>query len=200
MLDVQVIDDPATAAAALDPIRARILAALREPGSATTVSEQLDMSRQKANYHLRQLEAHGLVTLVEERPRRGLTERVLTASAKSYALSPAVLGESASSPDGMDRLSSRYLIAVAAELIRDVAELAQRASRANKPLSTLTIDTEVRLASAASRRSFTEDLAEAVTAVVARHHDESAPDGRWHRVLLAAHPRNQLRKETGRHD
>ncbi|MFF3663117.1 hypothetical protein [Streptomyces olivochromogenes] len=38
MLDVTVIQEPAAAEASLDPIRARILAALAEPGSALTGS------------------------------------------------------------------------------------------------------------------------------------------------------------------
>ena len=41
----------------------------------TTVAGQLGIPRQKVNYHLRTLESHGLVVFVEERPRRGLTER-----------------------------------------------------------------------------------------------------------------------------
>src|SRR5690349_12091456 len=93
--DLQVIDEPAVAAAMLDPLRARILAALAEPGSASTVAGSLGISRQKANYHLRALEDRGLVALVEERPRRGLTERVVVASARSYVLSSEVLGASA---------------------------------------------------------------------------------------------------------
>ncbi len=189
MLELQVIDDPAVAASALDPMRARILAALREPGSATTVAGTLDLTRQKVNYHLRSLEAHGLVQLVEERPRRGLTERIMVASAHSYALSPEVLGESGQPSPRLDRLSSRYLIAVASELIRDVSRLATSASRANKPLSTLTIEAEVRLATAADRSAFSKDLADAVARVCARHHDESARNGRWHRLVVASHPR-----------
>ncbi len=77
MHNLQVIDEPATAIALLDPVRGRILAGLSEPGSATSLARRLGLARQKVNYHLRQLELHGLVRLVEERPRRGLTERVL---------------------------------------------------------------------------------------------------------------------------
>ena len=103
MLDVEVIDDPAVAAVAIDPVRARILAELANPGSATTVAAALGQPRQKVNYHLRALEDHGLVTLVEERPRRGLTERVLVASARSYVLSPEILGRNAADPRAIDR-------------------------------------------------------------------------------------------------
>lgn len=186
--DLEVIDRPDTAQVALDPLRARILAALAEPGSATTVAAALGETRQKINYHLRTLEEHGLVHVVEERARRGLTERILVASAHTYALSPDLLGDTAVDPARVDQLSSRYLIAVAARLAREVARLVRAADDAGKPLPTLTIDTTVRLASPDSRAAFTRDLADAVAAVCARHHDESAPDGRPHRLVVAAHP------------
>ena len=65
MLDVTVIDDPAAAEASLDPIRVRLLAELAQPGSASTLATRVGLTRQKANYHLRELERHGLVELVE---------------------------------------------------------------------------------------------------------------------------------------
>jgi predicted ArsR family transcriptional regulator len=189
MLDVEVIETPAAAAAALDPVRSKVLAALAEPGSATTVARALGLPRQKVNYHLRALETQGLVTMVATRARRGLTERMLQATAASYVVSPAALGEAASTAERTDRLSSRYLIAVAARMVREVATLARRADAAGKPLATLAIDTEIRFASAADRAAFTRDLAEAVTTLAARYHDESAAGGRWHRLVVAAHPR-----------
>lgn len=188
MIDLEVIDDPAVAAVALDPLRARILAALAEPGSATTVARTIGASRQKVNYHLRSLEEHGLVRFVEERPRRGLTERVVVASARSYVVSPAALGDTAVDPARTDRLSARYLVALAARMVREVADLARAAEAAHQPLATLAIDTEIRFASAADRAEFTEALAGAVTTLVAEYHDDAAPGGRWHRLVVAAHP------------
>lgn len=189
MLDLEVIDDPATAVAALDPVRSAVLAALAEPGSATTVAKALGLPRQKVNYHLRLLEECGLVRLVEERPRRGLTERVLVATAHGYVLSPSTLGASAADPARTDRLSSRYLIALAARLVREVADLSRRAEAAGRSLPTLSLDTEIRFASAADRAAFTAELTEAVTRLAARYHDEQAEGGRWHRLVVAAHPR-----------
>lgn len=200
MLDLQVIDEPVAAAMVLDPLRAKVLAALGEPGSATTVAQALGEPRQKVNYHLRALEEHGLVHLVEERPRRGLTERVMVASARSYALSPELLGESAADPARTDRLSARYLIALAARVLREVAELARRAERAGKPLATLAIDTEIRFASAAERAAFTEELGGLVASLAARYHDATAPGARWHRLVVVAHPRPASQQEGSRHD
>jgi len=200
VLDLEVIDDPATAAAALDPVRSAVLAALAEPGSATTVAKTLGLPRQKVNYHLRLLEHHGLVRLVEERPRRGLTERVLVATAQSYVLSPAALGANAADPARTDRLSTRYLIAVAARLVREVADLARRADSAGRSLPTLAIDTELRFASATDRAAFTAELTQAVAQLAARYHDETADGGRWHRLVVAAHPHPAHTRATPQED
>lgn len=187
-LDLDVIADPAVARAALDPTRARILALLAEPGSATSLAETLGLPRQQVNYHLRVLEDHGLVTVVEERRRRGLIERVMCATARSYALSPAALGPAAADPSRTDRLSTRYLVAVASRMVSEVAELARRADRSGRMLPTLTIDTEIRFASAADRAAFTDELSATVLRLAATYHDEHAPRGRWHRLVVAAHP------------
>ncbi|MBC8090563.1 MAG: helix-turn-helix transcriptional regulator, partial [Pseudonocardia sp.] len=108
MHELTVIDDPAAAGVSLDPIRSRLLAALVEPGSATTLAAVVGLTRQKVNYHLRTLEQYGLVELVEERRRGNMTERVLQATAASYVISPSTLGAVAPDPRrAPDRLSAR---------------------------------------------------------------------------------------------
>lgn len=188
MLDLDVIESPDAAIAALDPIRRQILRNLSEPGSATTLANRLGLTRQKVNYHLRTLETHGLVELVEERPRRGLTERIVQATARAYLVTPDIADEQAADPARLDRLSSQYLLAVGARLVREVHDLARRAAKAHKDLPTLTIDTEIRFRSATERAEFTSELAAAVRRLAAQYHDETTPRGRWHRVLVAAHP------------
>src|SRR5438552_10912610 len=112
MLDVEVIDDPAVATVALEPVRNRLLAELGEPASAATLAARLGIARQKVNYHLRTLEAHGLVRVAEERRWGGLTERLLEATATAYVVSPAALGPVAADPGrAADRRSASYLIA-----------------------------------------------------------------------------------------
>lgn len=186
--ELAVIDDPVTAAALLDPKRAQVLSALEEPGSATSVAARLGLTRQQVNYHLRALEAQGLVVEVGTRQRRGLTERVVRATARGYVLSPAVLGTLNADLRRLDRLSARYLVALAARVVREVAGLMRVAADAGKQLPTLSLDTDLRFASAADRSAFTAELAESVRALAAKYHDESAPQGRWHRVVVAAYP------------
>ena len=106
MLDVEVIDDPAAAVVALDPVRSRLLSELSEPASAATLAARLRIARQKVNYHLRALEEHQLVRVAEKRKWGGLTERLLVATAASYVVSPRALGPAGADPDReRDRLS-----------------------------------------------------------------------------------------------
>jgi DNA-binding transcriptional ArsR family regulator len=185
--DVEVIEDPAAAAVALDPLRSRLLAELVEPGSAAVLAARVGLGRQKVNYHLGALEAHGLVELAQERKRGGITERVLQATAAAYVVSPAALGSSAADPDETpDRLSARYLVALAGRLVREVGELARRATATGKRLPTLAIDTEIRFRSAADRAAFADELTASVIDLASRYHHD---DGRPHRLVVAAHPK-----------
>ena len=189
MLDVAVIEDPATAEVSLDPVRARLLAELAEPNSATMLAAKIGLPRQKVNYHLRTLEQHGLVELAEERRKGNMTERVMRATAASYVISPTALGAVQPDPErAPDRLSARWLLAVAARLVRDVGNLITGATKADKKVATFALDGEIRFATAADRAAFAEELATAVTTLVAKYHDESAAGGRAHRVVVAVHP------------
>ena len=189
MNDIQVIDDPAVATVALEPLRSRLLSELAEPASAATLASRVGVARQKVTYHLNALEAHGLVRLAGERRWGGLTERLLVATAASYVVSPGALGPIAVDPDReVDRLSAGYLIALGARVIREVGDLVRRATATDKRLATLAVDTEVRFRSAADRAAFSHELTEAITHLVSRYHDAAAPGGRAHRLVVVAHP------------
>ncbi len=189
MFDIQVIEDPAAASVALGPMRSRLLSELAEPASAATLAARVGIARQKVNYHLNALEAHGLIELAGERKWGGLTERLLVASAASYVVSPGALGPVAADPDrDMDRLSASYLIALGARVVREVADLVRRARDSGKRFATLAVDAEVRFRSATDRAAFSDELSQAVTQLVSKYHDQSAPQGRLHRLVIVAHP------------
>ena len=189
MLDIHVIDDPAAATAALGPMRSLLLSELAAPASAATLATRVGLGRQKVNYHLRALEAHGLVRLAQERKWGGLTERLLVATAASYVVSPRAMGPVAVDPSrDVDRMSAGYLIALGARMVREVGDLVRRASESGKRLATLSVDTEVRFRSPADRAAFSRELTEAVANLVAKYHDASAPGGRAHRLVVVAHP------------
>ena len=189
MLALEVIDDPAAAVVALEPVRSRLLSELAEPASAATLATRLGIARQKVNYHLRALEAHHLVRVAEKRKWGGLTERMMVATAASYIVSPGAMGPVAADPERKaDRLSASYLIALAARIVREVKELLGRSEETDKRLPTLSLDTVIRFRSAADRASFSNDFTEAVMKLTARYHNASAPGGRAHRLVAVAYP------------
>src|SRR5205823_4270266 len=148
---------------------------MSEPRSATMLAAAAGLPRQKVNYHLRTLERHGLVELVEERRKGNVTERLLQATAGSFVISPTALAAVAPDPSrAPDRLSARWLLALAAQLVRDVGGLINASAKAGRRLATFGMDGEIRFASAAERAAFTGELTQAVTALVAKYHDESA--------------------------
>ena len=193
MLAVEVIDDPAAAALALDPVRSLLLSELAEPASAATLANRLGIPRQKINYHLRALESYDLVRVAGKRQWGGLTERMMVASAASYLVSPGAMGPAAPDPDRdvygqPDRLSASYLIALAARIVREVKALLTRSAETEKRLPTLSVDTVIRFRSAADRAEFSQELTHAITHLAAKYHDERAPGGRPHRLVAVAYP------------
>lgn len=184
------VDGAKNVARVLPPLRRRVLAALREPDSATGLARRLGMSRQKLNYHLRELERAGLVELAEEVPRRGCVERKLRARADAVLIDPDLL-RSLPEPDAIaqDRFSSDALLALSAGVIRDVATLRRRADRAGERLATLSFDAVCAFASPAELRAFAEELGGAIAGLLARYHKPEAAGARPFRLVAGAHPK-----------
>ena len=186
MDDVAVIEDPAAAEISLDPIRSRLLAELAVPGSASMLATKVGLPRQKVNYHLRTLEQHGLVELVEERRKGNVTERMMQATAASYVISPRALAAVAPDPArAPDRLSARWLLALAARLVSDVGSLLTGATKARQRVATYALDGEIRFATPADRAAFAEELTITVTQLIGKYHSDQ---GRKHRLVVAVHP------------
>jgi biotin operon repressor len=185
---VQVLTDARQLAAALSPLRMRVLREAQEPQSATTLAPRLGLSRQTLNYHLRQLEREGFLEVVEERQRRGCIERMLKVTSRAFVVSPALLGTLSDDPDqARDRFSSGFLLATATKLIRDVALLDQRARGVEQRLATFTMESDIAVESPAAFRAFTEELAAAVATVAAKY-DSPASKSRRFRIVIGSHP------------
>lgn len=187
---VEVVRDLGRAAALLDPERVRLLAALVEPDSASGLARRLGVPRQRLNYHLRALESAGYLELVEQRRKGNFLERVVRATARSFLISPDVIGALGADPAVVrDRFSASYLIALAARTIREVAALRARADAARKRLATLSLDTEIAFATARERNAFAEELANEVARLATKYHAPDADGARTFRVTVGAHPK-----------
>ncbi len=113
----------------------------------------------------------------------------MRATARSYLISPEAMGAVEPDPGRLrDRFSWAYLVAAAGKVVRDLGILRGRADRVGKRLSTFTIETEVRFASAVERDAFTRELSEKVAELAVKYHDERAPQGRLFRFVLGAYP------------
>lgn len=184
-LDLAVLEDPDRVRTALSPIRRQLLARLREPGSASQLAQELDLPRQRVNYHLRALESADLLELVEERKRRGCTERILRAKATAFVVDPTVMSTERSFARIQDQYAAEHLVEVAAATVSDVARMQAAAAEQGARLLTFTIETEVRFAEPGDVHRFTDALADAVRRVA---EDFDTPSGRPYRLVLGGHP------------
>ena len=186
---VDVVARPERAARLLHPTRRRMVSLLNEPSSAAGLARQLGLPRQQVNYHLRELERAQVVQLVEERRKGNCTERLYRASAHAYVIDPDLLRSLGRTPgEQRDRFSTTYLIAAAAEAVRDVAAVRARAETQGKRVATMTVQCDVRFRSATDRHAFGEALATAVADLVRQFHDEEAESGRLFRLLVGCYP------------
>ena len=180
-----LLDDADRVRTALSPIRRRMLTALQSPGSAASLAVALDMPRQKVGYHLKALEEAGLVNFVEQRQRRGFTERLFTASADAYVIDPDLLAGPAPEALTQDRYAADHLIRTAAETVREVGRMRQTADAEGRRLLTFTLDAEIAFAAPGDIERFATRLTEAVAALAAEF---NTPGGRPYRLIAATHP------------
>jgi biotin operon repressor len=177
------------------PLRPRILNLAREPISATVIAGVLGESRQKVNYHMRQLRSAGFLRLAGRRRRRGLTEQRYVATARAYVLAPGVAGiASPNLTEHADATSATRLVALASRMQAEVATVVHAAALRQRRVPTFSISADVRFESAEQRGAFATAIQGAIARVVAEHTTPmspasgSPPPGRAFRLLVACHP------------
>lgn len=187
--NLALIDDPAAAAALLDPVRAQVLEMLRSADSATGVARKLGLPRQRLRYHVKELERLGLIEHVEDRRKGNCVERLMQATARHYLISPEAVGRLGVDPEAVrDRFSSDYLIAITGRTLQEIIRLRAGADEAGKKLPTLTLDTEVRFASPAAQGAFAEELNDMLATLIRKYHRPRATTGRSFRFVASGYP------------
>ena len=185
---VHVIEEGGPATAALHPLRIEILSELAEPDSAAGLARRMGMPRQQVNYHVRQLEDQGLVTLVGERRVRNCVERLVQAVGRSYLISPAVLGKLAADPEEMDENSNARLMAIVSQTVQELAGLPHESGESNRDARTVAIRSDIRFRSREARTEFAAELTEEVARLVAKYDAPRASKGQPYRLLASAYP------------
>lgn len=192
---VEPVADRERAELLLHPLRQQILRHSAEPRSASEVARILDLPAQKVNYHVRTLVDAGFLRPAGERRRRNLVEKRYRASARSYLLVPAVLGEMAADPArGGDAVSAGHLLGLSARLQAELSEVLVRSGADPRRVPSLALDAELRFTSAEQRAAFAGALREAVLRVVEEHSapavasDGGPAPGEPYRLLVGCHP------------
>jgi DNA-binding transcriptional ArsR family regulator len=183
------------ASALLHPLRVRLLALAREPLSAAELARRVGLPRQRINYHVRELERAGFLRTAERRRRRNLIEQRYVATARSYVLSPELLGPlTADWRSIRDTASADYLLALTEQVRADVTRAVDEAAAEEKALATLSIKSQFRFETPADRTAFSEAVRAALVEVIARHSSPNRLEngrpgrGRPYRLVLACYP------------
>lgn len=187
---LEVIDNADRAHTLFHPARLQILQELNEPASSTSLAKKLKQPRQRVNYHLRELEAQNLVELKEEKVKGSVTERIYQRKGKSFTISPAAFGNMQVNAETIqDKFSSNYQIARATKIIEELHGLQEGADKAQLKLPTLSLDVDIRFASAQARNEFSTELTETIQTLVEKYQNNQVSNGRWFTFYLGAYPK-----------
>jgi DNA-binding transcriptional ArsR family regulator len=183
------------AALLLHPLRARLLSLARDPSSSTELARRLGLPRQRVNYHVRALEAAGFLRPAGRRRRRNLIEQRYVATARSYVLSPQILGPLTADWRAIeDTASADYMLALAEQVRSDVTRVSEQARQESKHLATVSVKAQFRFETPQQRAEFADAARQALVDVIARHSSPHVLEngrpgrGRPYRLVLACYP------------
>jgi DNA-binding transcriptional ArsR family regulator len=137
------------------PLRVEVLKLLSEPRSCPEIAKKLGETTQKVYYHVKILEEAGLIDKVDERRVRGIMEGLYQARARSYWLSPSLVGRVGGPDRARDQMSLGFLLTLAEEIQRDIAHLVKRAG---DEIPSLGISGRIHLADRGQRAAFLAEL------------------------------------------
>ncbi len=193
--DVALVSQARRAAALLRAPRPDILARLAEPASASALAAQLKLPRQLVNYHVHELARAGFLRRAGRRRKRNMIEQQYRATARSYVLSPEILGRLGADPARIsDRFSAGYLAALAARVQSEMGRSAEQSTAERRRLPSFSVDSEIRFESSEQRAAFATALRQALVEIIGRHaspaarHDGSPGSGSLFRLVVACYP------------
>lgn len=183
MRDVVYLEQIEQAEALLKPQRIGVLRQLAEPRSCTEVANVLGQTPQRVYYHVKRLVDAGLVTQVSERKVRGIHEGIYQATARSYWLSPRLVGRIGDLRKAQDELSLGYLLDLMEEVQHDIAGL----DRTRPELPSIGISGEIQVP-AERRQEFLDDLRSALQDIFTRY---GGAEGDAFKLAVACYPKGE---------
>jgi DNA-binding transcriptional ArsR family regulator len=199
MQDVLYIEEFEKAAALMQPLRLELLKKMAEPCTCTELGQAVRETPQKVYYHVKVLEEAGIVEKVSERRVRGIVEGIYQAKARSYWLSPQLVGHVGGRQRAQDQMSLGFLFSLAEELQADVGHLGQRQT-AGEAVPSLGLSAQIHLRDAQQRAAFLQELQSAFQTLAQKYGSregamQTEKAGQSFRVVLACYPQPDARPE-----
>jgi DNA-binding transcriptional ArsR family regulator len=183
MHDVLLLDDLSQAEALLKPQAIEVLRQLAEPHSCTQIAERLGQTPQRVYYHVKRLvEAH-LVEQIAERKVRGIHEGIYLARARSYWVSPHLVGRIGGSRRAQDELSLGYLLELMEQVQTDIAVLDLEIAASELP--SIGVSGEIRVRPE-ERQQFFDDLRRVLQELFTRY---GGAEGDAFKLAVACYPK-----------
>ncbi|SCE70370.1 helix-turn-helix domain-containing protein [Micromonospora mirobrigensis] len=183
MRDVLYLEEREQAETLLKPQRIEVLRQLAEPRTCTEVAARLEQTPQRVYYHVKQLVAAGLAEQVTTRQVRGITEGIYRAVARSYWLSPRLVGRIGGTRRASDELSLGYLLDLMEQVQADVADL----DRTAPELPSIGVSGEIRVP-AERRQEFLNDLRSTLQDLFTRY---GGAEGDAFKLAVACYPKGE---------
>ena len=152
-------------AALVHPVRRQMLAELAAPASPSEVAKRVGIAAQIANYHVRALEAAGLVREVETRQVRNLLEHRFRAVARSFTLSTALPLTDAQRRRLQSDVALQQLVRAGDAIRQDALRLLETPADGGHHALALELDVDLR--TEADREAFVRALNEAIRTAAA---------------------------------
>lgn len=180
--DVLYLEQLEQAETLLKPSRIEVLRQLAEPRTCGQVAATLGQTPQRVYYHVKRLVEAGLVTLVSERRVRGVNEGTYQAVARSYWLSPRLVGK-IGLRKARDELSLGYLLDLMEEVQADIAALDPESPE----LPSIGVSGEIHVPTE-RRQEFLSDLQTTLQNLFARY---GGSEGDAFKLAVACYPKGE---------
>lgn len=193
MLNLFYVQEVDQAAALFQPLRIQLLKLMAEPKTCHDMAKVVGESPQKVYYHVKILEKAGLITKISEQRVRGIMQGIYQATARSYWLSPQMVGRLGGKKRVNDQMSLGYLLSLAETLQDDVAELGQQDEDTEIP--SLGLSAQIELRDANERAAFAQDV-QTMFQTLAEKYGKQAGDSpateteALYKLMLACYPKS----------
>ena len=185
MRDVLYLERIEQAETLMKPQRIEVLRQLADPRTCTEVAARLGQTPQRVYYHVKRLVDAGLVDLVSERKVRGIHEGIYQAGARSYWLSPRMVG-----PIGLRRAQDELSLGYVLDLLEDVQAEIGALDRTAPELPSIGVSGEIRVRPE-DRQQFLDELQTALQDLFTRY---GGAEGDAFKLAVACYPKGAPRE------